>query len=157
MMIPNPPRSQAKTDEKSTEVVIGDCHSVIVRVPQLVPGPCGDAGIPWLLTTLKERKVWNAKLMGTTISALRSRSARNSERRPQVSLKLLTWTTERHVDYPASSPHLLWALFASPPHLNSRRIFAKVPPPHAVVCRSLFLVLQTYLERSPLFAPPPTI
>jgi hypothetical protein len=151
MTIMNSPQSQAKRDETNTEVVIGDCRLEIVRVPQLVAAPCGHGGIPRSLMMLKEWKLWNVRTTETTFSTLCSGSVRNSELRPEVSLRLPMWTTKGRGSCPASS-HQLWVLFASPLHPYSQRTAAKVLPRHVVARHPSFPVLQPYLERSPLFA-----
>ena len=144
------PQNRARTGETSTEVVIGDCRSEIVRVPQLVAG--GHGGIPRLLMMLKGKKLWNVRMTETTFSAPCAGSARNSERRPEVSLRRPMWTTKCHANCPAASSPRLWVLIASPPHPYSQRISAKVPPRHVVARHPFFPVLQPYPERSRLFA-----
>lgn len=149
----NPPRSQAKTGEMSTEVEIGDCRLEIVHAPQSVPGPYGHGGMRKSLMMLKGRKRGNAKMTETASSAPCSGSARNSERRPGAS----TWTTKGRVSCLAASSHRAWVLFASPRHLDSQRISAKALPHHVEAHHPPLPIPLIYPERSPLFAPPPTI
>lgn len=151
MTITNFPQSQARRGETSTEVAIGDCRLEIVRVSQLVAGPCGHGGIPRSLMMLKERKVWNVRMTETSFSTLCSVSVRNFEQKPQAFLRLPMWITKGRGSCPASS-HQLWVLFASPPHPYSQRASAKVPLHHVGARHPPLPVLQPYLERSPLFA-----
>lgn len=149
MTMLNPRQSQAKRGERSTE-------AVIVRASRPIPAPCGH-GMPRSLMTLKERKLWEVRTMGTSFLALWLESARNCERRPEVALRLLMWTMKGHAVHLSCSFPRLWVLIASPLHSCSQQIPAKASPHPVVTHHPLFPGLRTYLERSPLFAPLLTI